>query len=145
MTLEREEQYRETASKGKYSRLLAHISKLDGQEWRTSFGEVESILGFRLPKSARLHRPWWANENPGRSHTHALAWMSAGWKTAEVDLGAETLVFRRVKAGLERRISGGVPDLEWDWPVHRAGGWPEGLTLSRVEIYDATPGTPDVR
>ena len=28
------------------------------------------------------------------------------------------------------------PTLEEVWPVHSAGGWPQGLSLDRADIYD---------
>ena len=70
------------------------------------------MLGFRLPDSARLHRPWRANSRKGSGHSHALAWQAAGWRTARVDLEAETLVFRReagppAEAGPVRYREGG--------------------------------------
>ena len=41
---------------------------------------------FQLPLSARMHRPWWANQSRGNGHSHALAWTMAGWETAAVDM-----------------------------------------------------------
>ena len=81
--------------RGKYQRLYSYLSSLQVSEWRTSFNEVEVVIGFDLPPSARLHRPWWGNQRGGSGHSHALAWSVAGWKTAEVDMDAETLVFQR--------------------------------------------------
>lgn len=57
------------------------------------------MLGCDLPLSARDHRPWWAND---RSHSQARAWMEAGWKTTNVDMAAETLVFRRTGTSFSR-------------------------------------------
>ena len=101
MDLERLKLLRDTAKRGKYAPLhnfllqrflLQHTEK----EWKTSFRELEGILGFPLPKSARIHRPWWANhQGIGGGHSHALAWEMAGWRTAKVDLADETLTFRR--------------------------------------------------
>ena len=28
------------------------------------------------------------------------------------------------------------PSLDKVWPVHSAGGWPQGLSLDRADIYD---------
>ena len=135
---------------GKYGRLSEYLSSLTSQEWRTSFAEIESILGFRLPASARRYSAWWANERcENGTHSHARAWMNAGWETARVNLAGETLVFRRVgyRPGSPSRVpSGGHGlDLDRDWPVHRAGGWPKGLTFNREEIYRDALQEPDVR
>ena len=89
------------------------------QEWCTTFGEIEAILGFRLPDSARLHRPWWSNSKKGNGHSHALAWQAAGWRTRKVDLEAETLVFA-YSAGTEARTGKAdrkpAFDLDRDFP-----------------------------
>lgn len=81
--------------RGKYRALYEHLGKLPSSQWRTTFGEVERILGFRLPASARTHRPWWANSYSGAGLSQSLAWQAAGWKTTEVDLGSERLIFVR--------------------------------------------------
>ena len=131
MAIGREQKYRELAGRGKYQRLYAHLCGLRGHEWRTTFGEIESILGFELPESAHLHRAWWANQR-GNGHSQSLAWSVAGWETAEVDMEDETLLLRRRKRPeTTRRRS-----LDDVWPVHRAGGWPEGLSLRREDIYE---------
>ena len=58
------------------------------------FREIEDVLGFALPASARSYPAWWENDpSPGR---HSSAWLLAGWKTEEVDLGGEKVTFRRV-------------------------------------------------
>ena len=96
MATDRERLMREAAARGKYAPLYRHLLSLRPEtEWRAGFGEVERLLGFRLPDSARIHRPWWANSRKGSGHSHALAWQAAGWRTARVDLEAETLVFER--------------------------------------------------
>ena len=82
----------EVALRGKYRRLYTHLRDLGSHEWRASFNEIEKILGFNLPPSARRHRPWWANQRQGTGHSHCLAWRAAGWETAEVDMEAETLL-----------------------------------------------------
>ncbi|MCY4364987.1 MAG: hypothetical protein OXE17_01990 [Chloroflexi bacterium] len=124
-----EQDYQQRASTGKYRRLFSHLSDLSTSEWRTTFGEIESIIGFELPSSARRHRPWWANGSR-QVHSHALAWSAAGWETAEVDMVAETLLLRRKFAGKERpsRMAGILP-------VHSVGVWPPMLSLRREDLY----------
>ena len=94
MAIDRDQKYREMAARGKYRRLYTHLCSLPAQAWRTTFGEIESILGFELPASARLHRPWWSNQRGGNGHSQALAWSVAGWETANVDMDTETLLLR---------------------------------------------------
>jgi hypothetical protein len=101
MDLGRLKLLRDAAKRGKYAPLhdfliQRFLLQPHQKEWKTSFQEMESILGFQLPKSARIHRPWWANnQGQGGGHSHALAWEMAGWRTAEVNLADESLVFRR--------------------------------------------------
>ena len=132
MAIDRDQKYREMAIRGKYRRLYTHLRSRPAQRWRTTFREIESVLRFELPASARLHRPWWANQSGGNGHSQALAWSIAGWETAEVDMFAETLLLRpRKRPEAVRTLS-----LDEVWPVHSAGGWPEGLSLSREDIYE---------
>lgn len=132
MALDRDRNYREMAIRGKYQRLYTFLSRLQAEEWRASFSEIESILGFSLPVSARLHRPWWANQSGGSGHSQALAWGVAGWETAEVDMTAETLLLRRRQRAETMRPR----TLAAVWPVHRAGAWPQGLSLRRENLYE---------
>ena len=127
--MDRNRKYREMAARGKYQRLYSHLCSLPDREWRVSFGDIEAVLGFELPDSARLHRPWWSNQAGG--HSQSTAWMAAGWETAEVDVRGETLLLRRRNTETVRR-----PSLDEVWPVHSAGGWPRGLSLDRAEIYE---------
>jgi hypothetical protein len=88
---------RQAAQRGKYAPLYHHLVKWRGKEWRATFSEIEKVLGFRLPDSARIHRPWWANQGERGGHSHALAWEMAGWKTSQVDMVDERIVFIQVK------------------------------------------------
>ena len=130
MAMDKERQYRQMALRGKYLRLYTHLSGLAMPEWRTTFSEIESVIGFALPASARLHRPWWSNQAGGNGHSQALAWGAAGWETAEVDMDAETLLLRRKASVTAQRFN-----LDEVLPVHSAGGWPEDLSLRREDIY----------
>ena len=78
-----------------YTPLRRHLSGLEGQEWSTSFPELERILRDGLPDSARKHRPWWANH---AGNTQGRVWLDAGWKVERVNLRAETVVFRRTRS-----------------------------------------------
>jgi hypothetical protein len=94
MPSQRETLLLETVERGPYAKLYRMLESLPGNRWAVSFAELEALLGRALPKSARLYRPWWANDKKG-GHTHALAWQMAGWQTSKVDLPAEKLVFVR--------------------------------------------------
>jgi len=77
----------------KYEPLGHFLRGLGRSEAPLTFHEIEDLLGFKLPESARRHRGWWANE--GTTHVQARAWMTAGWQAWEVNLGAEQVLFRR--------------------------------------------------
>lgn len=120
------------ASQGKYYRLYTHLLHQDGREWSTTFNEVEKILGFQLPNSARIHKPWWSNQTSGR-HSQALA-----WRLSAVDLEQESLTFKRINSK-ERIVEGYSPrrrfDIDKVLPPYNAGPWPEGLRITREWMY----------
>lgn len=64
---------------------------------RYYFTDVERILGRALPMSARRYRAWWAND-AGGTHSHAAAWIDAGWRVDAVDLAAGTVRFTRTRS-----------------------------------------------
>ena len=78
----------------KYSPLRHYLEASQADETPMTFADVERVLGFGLPYSARTHQAWWANETRG-SHVQKQAWLRAGWKTSRVDLTGEKLVFVR--------------------------------------------------
>jgi len=55
----------------------------------------------------------------------------AGWETAEVDMDAEELLFRRTPPEPLSRLP-----LDEAWPVHPTAEWPKGLSLRREDLYD---------
>ena len=101
----------------KYAPLGTFLAGRPDDEIPMNFGEVERILGFRLPDSARNWPAWWSN-NPG-THVGVRVWRDAGWKTSRVDLGSERVTFVR-----DRRP--GAPGLAEAGPAPFAG--PTGQT-----------------
>lgn len=78
----------------KYEALTKHLSKRAERRVPMSFADLEKLLGFPLPSSARAHRPWWANSVHG--HVQARGWLDAGFQSEQVDLEKERLVFVRL-------------------------------------------------
>lgn len=132
MTIASGQKYKEMAARSKYRKLHQHLCARGDQEWSASFSDIETVLGFKLPASARLHRAWWGNQNGGDGHVQSLAWTVAGWETAHVDMDAETLLLRRQN----RSESVRKPSLDEWWPPHPTARWPEGLSLRREDIYE---------
>lgn len=127
---------RKVAARGKYAPLFRYLSDLDEPRWRASFVEIETILGFSLPDSARVHRPWWANPGARGGHSHALAWHAAGWKARLVDIGAEELLFERIGSLSVSASSPTLPAVDELLPPRDFGPWPQGFTARREQIYD---------
>jgi hypothetical protein len=118
----------------KYDALTRHLKAARGTEVRMDFAQIEGVLGFRLPMSARKHRPWWSNEAEG-THVQARAWVNAGFQAAEVDMGAERLVFVRLNA-----VEGGERP---DGPDHPLWGVLKG-TVKLAPGVDLTESVWDV-
>ena len=86
----------------KYDPLRDYLRQQTQSRVPMTFQQVESIIGGRLPASARRHRPWWANDATG--HTHANAWLGAGYRTERVDMEGEKLVFVRAAHVMEADV-----------------------------------------
>ena len=83
---------------GKYGPLGAFLRDQRGQEVPLTFGEIEKITGVKLPPKAQHHRAWWSNN--AANNVMTKVWLDAGFESAQVDMAARKLVFRRVaKAG----------------------------------------------
>ena len=136
MLLDQKWKFRQAAADGKYGRLFMCLVDRPDYMWRTTFEEIEEVLGFSLPPSARCHRPWWANQKNVGSRSQALAWTAAGWKTSEVDMAAETLVFKRPKPARAPKVKRAKIDLDKEFHVHHAELLQKDATFSREEIYE---------
>jgi hypothetical protein len=78
--------------RSKYDPLCDFLVDRPKQPVTLGFTEVEAILGFALPASARRHQAWWANEREG-THSHARAWLEASYETRKLDLNSRTVTF----------------------------------------------------
>jgi hypothetical protein len=75
----------------KYQPLTAFLKQAKGRNLRLSFDEIEGILGFSLPAS-KQYAAWWSNSATNNTMTNA--WLSAGYKTEQVDVSGEHVTFR---------------------------------------------------
>jgi hypothetical protein len=80
----------------KYEPLTRHLAKHQQARVPMAFDELERLLGFGLPPSARKHRAWWSN-NPSNS-VMTKAWLAAGFQSEQVDLEGGRLVFAKLNA-----------------------------------------------
>jgi hypothetical protein len=78
----------------KYSPMGHRLAAVGLQKMVVTFAEIESWLGFQLPRSARVYPAWWANEQSG-THSHAKGWMNARYETRDLDLSAGRVTFVR--------------------------------------------------
>ena len=85
---------------GKYMNLNSQLQILGGQgkkTWKTTFSQMERLIGVSLPPSAFCYREWWANDT---THVQARAWMDDGWRTRNVDMEEKTLEFYHQSEGM---------------------------------------------
>jgi len=79
--------------KSRYLALAKYLSRMESYEVTLSFKEIEKILGFPLPESARQLRSWWAND---LTHPQCLfGWAAAGYIVDNVDFIRGIVSFRR--------------------------------------------------
>ncbi|MCL2630142.1 MAG: hypothetical protein FWD49_01295 [Firmicutes bacterium] len=80
--------------KGKYRYLSDYLLSSNEDVIPLTFGEIEKILGEKLPPSAREHRAMWANT---QTHSLSRAWFNIGFRTTEVDIDNERVKFERIR------------------------------------------------
>lgn len=79
----------------KYEPLKMHLARRAGRPEMLSFEEIEDIIGKALPPSAHQRRSsFWANDYAGH-HSHAQAWMRAGYRVAYVSREEGVVRFER--------------------------------------------------
>ncbi|WP_426437977.1 DUF7662 domain-containing protein [Bradyrhizobium genosp. P] len=80
---------------GKYSRLGEFLRAQRNLEIPMTFGEIERVIGGKLPPNSPQYPAWWSN-NP-TNNVMTKVWLAAGFRTEQVDTKAGKLVFRRVE------------------------------------------------
>lgn len=84
------------ADSARYRLLSKYLSDRFADRLVLTFGQIEDLIGFALPGSARLQTEWWGDmdalTNPS---PQSDAWTLAG-RTATVNLGAQSVTFERV-------------------------------------------------
>ena len=86
-----------TGLAGKYSPLTDYLQKAGKDQVTLSLRQLEEILDFALPQSARKHRPWWANHKVPHASSQSRSWQRAGYAVDTVRTGENGWVrFRRI-------------------------------------------------
>jgi hypothetical protein len=81
---------------GKYTRLGEFLRSQRGKEVPMTFAEIERVIGGKLPPNSPQYPAWWSN-NPS-NNVMTKVWLSAGFRTQQVDVKSRKVVFRRVEA-----------------------------------------------
>jgi hypothetical protein len=79
----------------RYEPLTRFLQEQTHDVVRMSFGDIERVLGRKLPQSSGTHRAFWSNN--AQNNVMTRAWIAAGFRSEQVDLPGQTLVFRRMK------------------------------------------------
>jgi hypothetical protein len=116
---------------GKYQPLSDFLSDRQDDSWDASFAEIERILRFKLPPSARDHRAWWANQFRGH-HSQAKAWIEAGWETRDIDQRRGRVRFERTTR--PRRTEGSVSEHDLWAEAARVSGIGDRKALERAAV-----------
>ena len=74
----------------KYEPLTTYLDLCKKTKIKLTYNQIEEILGFNLPPSARKYKVWWNNND--KNHSHSASWGDAGYKTSDVLLG-ESVTF----------------------------------------------------
>lgn len=78
-----------------YHPLSRWLDSLLSNEIALTFQQVELILGFPLPRTARERPQWWANEASNTRHVQCNSWTCAGFRVKNLDRAKESVVFER--------------------------------------------------
>jgi|GEM_PF-5896192 len=124
----------------KYLPLAEYLRGSQHARVTLTYQELEELLGFTLPASAKRHRAWWGNSIVG--HSQAAAWLNEGWRVVGVTTTAVT--FQRAKGNDMAHITGRIGgiaagydlDLTWASPelTGRIGGRLAGRDVNlRIE------------
>lgn len=134
----------ESSLKGNYRKLQSFLESVpeDQLQLALSFEELENIIQQKIPKTAYIDRPWWANT---KASPQGKAWTTAGWNVESIYLKASTVVFRRkgkdplwsisryVKSLMDRNTIINRPDnntlLKWIGLCRRVGWFFEATVL----------------
>jgi hypothetical protein len=61
-----------------------------------TFEEIEKVLGFKLPVTARKKSQWWGNEISESRHVQCKVWLDADFETRNLDLSKESVEFVKI-------------------------------------------------
>ena len=71
------------------------MAQRDLNQVRLTFAEIETLVGESLPRSAQIHREWWANQVDVSNRPQARAWTDAGFAVGSLDQTQRCVEFVR--------------------------------------------------
>jgi hypothetical protein len=78
-----------------YRPLHKYLEERFAENLVLTFGEIEDLLGFPLPESARVEAGWWVTAEAGGARTpQSRAWTEAS-RTAKANVPAQIVLFQR--------------------------------------------------
>ena len=82
---------------GKYEAPHEYLDNRYANTVVLTFAQIEDLLGFTLPDSARVDHAWWANNGPNdTAEPQSRSWTLVS-RTATPNLQAHTVVFERAQ------------------------------------------------
>ncbi len=86
----------------KFANLKDYLITSGKNEITLTFDEMEAIIGFPLPESAKKHRAYFANTT---NHSISKAWMEAGYFATDLDIYEQKIIFRQKDLKKEKILS----------------------------------------
>jgi hypothetical protein len=79
-------------SMSKYDALGTFLRSQNMEQVPVTFSEIERVTGTKLPNS-KQYPAWWSNN--AWNNVMTKVWLEAGYRTEQVDIAGEKLIFRR--------------------------------------------------
>ena len=122
----------------RYDGLAAFLKTQNEERIPMTFADIERVTKTKLPPSAHKHRPWWSN-NPNNS-VMTRVWLDAGFKSEQVNMAGQKLVFRRVAGGKPQQVPAG----EAPKSIHPAYGALKGMVRIMPGTDLTAPADPEL-
>ena len=126
----------------KYAPLGEYLRNQRTDRVPMTFAEIESVVGTKLPQSRR-YPAWWSN-NPW-NNVMTQVWLDAGFKTEDVDVEAQRLVFRRVEElpAVAKNATSRSDNFKGSKKQHPLIGWMKGTFTIAPGVDLAKPAMPE--
>ena len=114
----------------KYQPLSDYLRRSRQVEVSLPLSEIEAMLGFPLPPSARTQRGWWSNRDPKGGALQASAWRGAGYHVVALDLEQEQITFRKTQRAYQVQRQGDT--ILWNGELIKALRWHAGWNQAQL-------------